>query len=48
MRMNDRKSFRTHFSLCCANMMEEVKPMVAFEFPSFMAILATIKLIDTW
>jgi len=29
-------------------MMEEIKPRVAFEFPSSMVILAMIKLIDTW
>ena len=40
-----------HFSLCCANMTEEVKPRVAFGFSSSMVILAMhplIKLIDSW
>jgi len=40
-----------HFSLCCANMTEEVKPREAFRFPSSMVILAMhplIKLIDSW
>jgi len=35
-----QRLYKRHFSLCCTNMTEEVKPRVVFGFPGFLVMLA--------